>query len=137
MFADVLITIVIVVVVAAAAAAVDVGFSISSFINVLGWLLQVAAGEKEKEQINAQYLELWRKNYAQPAEASDVSTVSKVVELETALESREGRLKQLSLQVSIRACALQVNMGLGLHLHARIRIHTRTPRTHSARGVQA
>jgi len=56
--------------------------------------------EKEKEQINAQYLELWRKNYAQPSETADASTVSKVVELETALESREGRLKQLSLQVS-------------------------------------
>jgi len=61
---------------------------------------QVAAVEKEKEQINAQYLELWRKNYAQPSEAADASTVSKVVELETALESREGRLKQLTLQVA-------------------------------------
>ena len=74
LFADVLITIVIVVAAAAAAAAVDVVVTISSFIHVLGRLLQVAAGEKEKEQINAQYLELWRKNYAQPAEASDVST---------------------------------------------------------------
>jgi hypothetical protein len=62
--------------------------------------VQVSAVEKEKEQINAQYLELWRKNYAQPSEATDSNTVSKVVELETALESREGRLKQLSLQVS-------------------------------------
>ena len=60
---------------------------------------QVAAVEKEKEQINAQYLELWRKNYAQPSATADASSVSKVVELETALESREGRLKQLSLQV--------------------------------------
>lgn len=62
--------------------------------------VQVAAVEKEKEQINAQYMELWRKNYAQPSETTDSNTVSKVVELETALESREGRLKQLSLQVS-------------------------------------
>jgi len=60
---------------------------------------QVAAVEKEKEQINAQYLDLWRKNYAQPSDTADVKTVSKVVELESALESREGRLKQLSLQV--------------------------------------
>eukprot|EP00802_Teleaulax_amphioxeia_P005620 Tamp_05624.p1 GENE.Tamp_05624~~Tamp_05624.p1 ORF type:complete len:778 (-),score=319.41 Tamp_05624:587-2869(-) len=68
---------------------------------------QVAAVEKEKEQINAQYLELWRKNYAQPSETADASTVSKVVELETALESREGRLKQLSLQVEILEESLQ------------------------------
>jgi homeobox protein cut-like len=68
---------------------------------------QVAAVEKEKEQINAQYLELWRKNYAQPSESTDAHTVSKVVELETALESREGRLKQLSLQVEILEEALQ------------------------------
>ena len=68
---------------------------------------QVAAVEKEKEQINAQYLELWRKNYAQPSETTDAHTVSKVVELETALESREGRLKQLSLQVEILEEALQ------------------------------
>ena len=76
--------------------------------------------EKEKEQINAQYLELWRKNYAQPSEAADVSTVSKVVELETALESREGRLKQLSLQVNAHA-------HVHAHAHELERAHARMP----------
>ena len=74
---------------------------------------QVSAVEKEKEQINSQYLELWRKNYAQPSEAADAATVSKVVELETALESREGRLKQLSLQVEILEESLQKEREAG------------------------
>ena len=76
---------------------------------------QVSAVEKEKEQINSQYLELWRKNYAQPSEAADAATVSKVVELETALESREGRLKQLSLQVEILEESLQKEREAGRH----------------------
>jgi hypothetical protein len=71
--------------------------------------------EKEKEQINAQYLELWRKNYAQPSETSDPNTISKVVELETALESREGRLKQLSLQVEILEESLQKERDTSRH----------------------
>jgi homeobox protein cut-like len=77
--------------------------------------VQVAAVEKEKEQINAQYLELWRKNYAQPSETSDPNTISKVVELETALESREGRLKQLSLQVEILEESLQKERDTSRH----------------------
>ncbi|EKX47927.1 hypothetical protein GUITHDRAFT_106475 [Guillardia theta CCMP2712] len=65
---------------------------------------QVTATEREKEQINSQYLELWRKHYTNgeaAASGTTSSTSAKVVELETALQSKEGRLKQLCLQVEI------------------------------------
>eukprot|EP00960_Hanusia_phi_P044864 756872-Hanusia_phi.AAC.3 len=64
---------------------------------------QVSATEREKEQINTQYLELWRKHYTngESTAGTTSSTSAKVVELETALQSKEGRLKQLCLQVEI------------------------------------
>lgn len=67
------------------------------------------AMEREKEQINSQYLELWRKHYAQPEEGDAegapnggaLSASARVAELTTALQSKDGRLKQLTLQVSL------------------------------------
>lgn len=72
-----------------------------------------AALEREKEQINQQYLELWKKQYANNeggggnSGASHASAASKVVELETALQSKDGRVKQLALQVEILEESLQ------------------------------
>ena len=66
--------------------------------------LRAAALEKEKEQINQQYLDLWKKQYGTPAEVSGAlppSAAARLSELEAAVQSKDAQLKQVTLQVDI------------------------------------
>eukprot|EP00285_Hemiselmis_virescens_P014823 CAMPEP_0173402798 /NCGR_PEP_ID=MMETSP1356-20130122/54931_1 /TAXON_ID=77927 ORGANISM="Hemiselmis virescens, Strain PCC157" /NCGR_SAMPLE_ID=MMETSP1356 /ASSEMBLY_ACC=CAM_ASM_000847 /LENGTH=394 /DNA_ID=CAMNT_0014363195 /DNA_START=88 /DNA_END=1269 /DNA_ORIENTATION=- len=68
---------------------------------------RAAAFEREKEQINTQYLELWKKQYQTPdaatrsETAATAATSAIVADLETSLLGKEAQAKQLQLQVEV------------------------------------
>ncbi len=58
---------------------------------------RAAAMEREKEQINAQYLELWKKHYstpdlAQETTATNPATVARLADLEASVINKEAQV---------------------------------------------